>query len=56
MTRYPRGGKGRKWTVIELKAIGPSWKGDTLSDGDGLVGVVRVAAAGEMAPEIWTRR
>ena len=44
MTRYPKGGKGSKWTVAELKAIPPDWQGDTLSDGDGLSGEVRVAA------------
>jgi integrase len=43
VTRYPRSGKGRKWTVVELKAVGPNWKGDVVSDGDGLVGEVRVA-------------
>ena len=35
MTRYPRSGKGRKWTLLELKAVSPAWKGDSLSDGDG---------------------
>lgn len=44
MTRYPRSGKGHKWTVLELKAIPPDWQGDSLSDGDGLVGEVRVTA------------
>lgn len=46
MTRYPRAGRGRKWTILELKAIGPSWSGDTLSDGDGLSGEVRTARSG----------
>ena len=44
MTRYPRSGKGRKWTILELKAIPATWRGDSLSDGDGLIGEVRVAA------------
>lgn len=44
MTRYPRQGKGRKWTVKELEALPLDWKGDVLSDGDGLVGEVRIAA------------
>ena len=44
--RYPKSGIGRKWTVIELKAIGPSWKGEVLSDGDGLSGQVLAAADG----------
>ena len=43
MTRYPKSGKGRKWTIVELKAIGSAWRGDALNDGDGLVGAVRVA-------------
>lgn len=41
MTRYPKSGRGRKWTVAELKAIRPDWKGDTLADGEGLSGTVR---------------
>ena len=41
MTRYPKAGRGRKWTVAELKAIRPDWKGDTLADGEGLSGTVR---------------
>ncbi len=45
MTRYPKAGKGHKWTVRELNAIPPDWKGDTLSDGGGLVGEVRAADA-----------
>jgi integrase len=44
MTRYPRSGKGRKWTILELKAIPAGWRGDSLSDGDGLIGEVRVIA------------
>jgi integrase len=43
MTRYPRSGRGRRWTVVELKAIGSDWRGDTLADGDGLTGTVRLA-------------
>ncbi|MET4576757.1 tyrosine-type recombinase/integrase [Ottowia thiooxydans] len=43
MTRYPRSGKGRRWTILELRAISPDWAGDTLADGDGLVGEVRIA-------------
>jgi integrase len=42
MTRYPKAGKGSKWTVRELKTIPADWKGDTLSDGEGLSGEVRV--------------
>lgn len=45
MTRYPKSGRGRKWTVAELKAIGLPWRGDSLADSDGLVGTVRIADA-----------
>jgi integrase len=41
MTRYPKSGRGRKWTVAELKAVPTDWRGDALRDGDGLVGAVR---------------
>ena len=43
MTRYPKSGKGKKWTIKELDAIGADWKGDTLNDGDGLSGDIRFA-------------
>ena len=43
MTRYPKKGKGAKWTVKELQAIPSDWRGDTLSDGEGLTGDVRLA-------------
>lgn len=49
VTRYPKHGKGRRWTVVELKSIPADWRGDTLSDGDGLSGEVRVAADGSVA-------
>ena len=42
MTRYPRGKKGCKWTIKELDAVNAEWKGDTLNDGGGLSGEVRV--------------
>jgi integrase len=44
MTRYPKDGKGAKWTPKELDSITPLWKGDTISDGGGLSGAVRVGA------------
>lgn len=44
MTRYPKGGKGRSWSVEELKAIPVAWEGDRLSDGGGLSGIVRVSS------------
>lgn len=49
MTRYPKAGKGRKWTIKELEAIPAEWKGDTLSDSDGLTGEVRVASNGAVS-------
>ena len=45
MTRYPKSGKGTKWTIKELAAIKPEWKGDTLSDGEGLSGEVRFSGS-----------
>jgi integrase len=46
VTRYPRQGKGRRWTVKELESVPAGWKGDTLSDGDGLSGEVRLSDGG----------
>ena len=34
--------KNGKWTIKELEAIKPEWLGDTISDGEGLFGEVRV--------------
>lgn len=42
MTRYPKTGKGTRWTAKELQAIPETWLGETLSDGEGLTGEVRV--------------
>ncbi|MHB1676817.1 MAG: tyrosine-type recombinase/integrase [Sulfuriferula sp.] len=39
MTRHP---KASKWTIKELNAVPVTWKGDTISDGGGLSGEVRV--------------
>ena len=47
--RYPKSGVGRKWTIIELKAITPAWIGEVLSDGDGLSGEVRLAGDGSVS-------
>lgn len=44
MTRYPKSGKGKKWTLLELKAIPQEWAGDSISDSNGLVGDVRIAS------------
>jgi len=49
MTRYPKSGKGQRWTTIELRAVPPAWKGDTLSDGEGLSGEVRVTTTGAVS-------
>jgi integrase len=46
MTRYPKSGRGRRWTVVELKAVGKDWLGDSLADGDGLSGTVRTRDGG----------
>jgi integrase len=46
MTRYPKAGKGNQWKVKDLEAIPAEWKGDTISDGGGLSGEVRVRADG----------
>lgn len=48
-TRYSKAGKGKRWTHNELKNIPVEWKGDTISDGDGLFGEVRVAKNGDVA-------
>ena len=42
MTRYPNDIKGKKWTVKQLENIPHAWKNDTIADGDGLRGDVRV--------------
>lgn len=44
MTRYPKSGKGKKWTLLELKAIPDTWAGDTINDSNGLVGDIRFAS------------
>jgi integrase len=47
--RYPKKGPGNGWTVVELNAIPPHWKGTTLGDGDGLFGEVRVSVSGRIS-------
>ena len=42
MTRYPKAGKGNRWTIKELNAVKTDWKGDVLNDGDGLFGEIRL--------------
>lgn len=48
MTRYPKAGKGARWTIKELESIKIDWKGDTLNDGDGLSGEVRFNSKQEL--------
>lgn len=40
--------KNGKWTVKELESIKADWKGESISDGDGLFGEVRVNPNGEV--------
>lgn len=49
MTRYPKAGKGSRWTELALKAVTAAWHGDTLADGDGLNGEARATADGRVA-------
>lgn len=49
MTRYPKSGKGSRWTTAELKSVPTSWQGDTLADGAGLSGEVRVSSGGAIS-------
>ena len=49
MTRYPKSGNGKKWTVIELRSVPAYWKNDILADGEGLSGEVRLNSAGEVS-------
>ena len=49
MAIYPKSGKGSKWTIKELGAIHASWKGEKISDGDGLTGEIRVTATGDVS-------
>ncbi|WP_246610394.1 tyrosine-type recombinase/integrase [Comamonas fluminis] len=49
MTRYPKAGEGQHWTTRELLALPAAWKGDTLSDGGGLSGEVRVSMDGKVS-------
>lgn len=47
--RYPSNKKTGKWTTLELKNITPEWEGDTLHDGEGLYGEVRVNSNGSVS-------
>ena len=49
MTRYPKSGKGKKWTQKELESVPAEWAGDSLSDGDGLTGEVRAGSDGTVS-------
>ena len=50
-TRYPKRGKGTKWTVKELEAVSTEWHGEILADGEGLQGEVR--AASDQVSVVW---
>ncbi|PQZ67589.1 integrase [Achromobacter sp. MYb9] len=43
MTRYPKKGRGHKWTIRELESIPTAWAKDSIADGGGLTGEVRVS-------------
>ena len=43
MMHYPKAGKGKKWTIKELNSIPVEWEGDSISDGEGLTGEVRLS-------------
>jgi hypothetical protein len=49
MTRYPKSGRGKKWTVLELNAIPNDWAGDSINDSNGLVGDVRLTSTGSIS-------
>ena len=45
-TRYPKddiSNKRKSWTILQLDAIPAAWKGDSISDGKGLSGDIRVS-------------
>jgi len=46
MTRYPKAGKGKQWTVRELECAPVDWQGDTLADSGGLFGLVQLTKKG----------
>jgi integrase len=48
-TRYPKAGKGRPWTIRELRVITAEWRGDTVSDGSGLFGEIRTSEDGQVS-------
>jgi len=49
MTRYPKAGKGKQWTVRELECAPTDWQGDTLADGNGLFGEVKLTKKGAIS-------
>jgi len=49
MTRYPKAGKGKQWTVRELECVPVDWQKDTLADGKGLFGEVRLTKEGAIS-------
>jgi len=52
MTRYPgdnASNKGKKWNVKQLQSIPISWSGDSISDGGGLNGEIKVSKSGKVS-------
>ena len=49
MTRYPKTGKGTKWTAKELDSITSDWVGDVLNDSESMVGDVVKSKSGSIS-------
>jgi len=49
MTRYPKAGKGKQWTVRELECAPTDWQKDTLADSGGLFGEVQLTQKGAIS-------
>ena len=49
MTRYPKTGKGTKWTAKELDAITSVWVGDVLNDSESMIGIVNQTRSGKIS-------
>jgi hypothetical protein len=49
MTRYPKTGKGTKWTAKELDSITSAWVGDMLNDSESMIGDVVQSQSGSIS-------
>ena len=49
MTRYPKTGKGTKWTAKELDSIKAAWVGDMLNDSESMIGDVVQSQSGSIS-------